>query len=443
MQFNRLTKARRRSVLQIMLNDEDTRLCQDIPDEQCQVVKGNRSKLILAQVASALSELMTNAKTVLPWLLQALGAPVWIIGWLVPVRESGSMLPQIILGAYVRRMPYRKNVWLWGAGLQALCLVLMALVAMVSSGWVAGSLLLALLAIMSVSRGLCSIAAKDVLGKTVPKRERGKVTGVGASWAGGIGLLFGLVLSRLNDIPLWGYATILLLAALVWGLGMLCYWAITEKAGATAGGVNGWRHAWSSMKLVREDANFGRFLVVRTLLLSTALVTPYYVLLAQAEDGRMQVLGWLVVAQGLAQFVSSWWWGRWADHSSKRVLQWAGVLASLLGLSVWLHLSLWPGTTFSGYFPLVIFILSVAHAGVRVGRKTYLVDLAGGNRRTDYVAVSNTLMGILLLFAGALSMLLALFSNFVVILVFSLLGLVGVWLAQGLPDVQESALQET
>lgn len=91
----------------------------------------------------------------------------------------------------------------------------------------------------------------------------------------------------------------------------------------------------------------------------------------------------------------------------------------------------------------MIFILSVAHAGVRVGRKTYLVDLAGGNRRTDYVAVSNTLMGILLLFAGALSMLLALFSNFVVILVFSLLGLVGVWLAQGLPDVQALTVQDT
>ncbi|MBU3824222.1 MAG: hypothetical protein H9917_05300 [Candidatus Oceanisphaera merdipullorum] len=45
-------------------------------------------------------------------------------------------------------------------------------------------------------------------------------------------------------------------------------------------------------------------------------------------------------------------------------------------------------------------------------------------------------MSILLLCVGALSMLLALFSNFVVILVFSLLGLVGVWLAQRLSDVQ-------
>ncbi|ART81013.1 MFS transporter [Oceanisphaera avium] len=418
-------------------SDEDARLCHDIPDADCQVVKGNRLKLILAQVAGALAELMTNAKTVLPWLLQALGAPMWIIGWLVPVRESGSMLPQIILGAYVRRRPYRKYVWLWGAGLQAACLVLMALVALLSSGWIAGSLVLGLLALMSIARGLCSISAKDVLGKTVPKRERGKVTGTGASWAGGIGLVFGLGLSRLEHIEAWGYALILLLAALVWGLGMLCYWAINEQAGACEGGVNGWQHAWQSMALINKDRYFGRFLLVRTLLLSTALVTPYYVLLAQAQDGRMQVLGWLVIAQGLAQFVSSWIWGRWADRSAKRVMQSAGFIASLLGLGVWLHLAIADGSAFNGYFALVVFILSIAHAGVRVGRKTYLVDLAGDNRRTDYVSLSNTLMGVLLLLAGALSMVLALFSNFVVIVVFSLLGLLGVWLAQGLPDVQQ------
>lgn len=422
---------------QILLADDDARLCKDIADADCHVVKGNRTKLILAQVASALAELMTNAKTVLPWLLQALGAPVWIIGWLVPVRESGSMLPQVVLGAYVRRMPYRKQVWLWGAAIQASCLVLMALVALLSSGWLAGSLVLGLLAIMSLARGLCSISAKDVLGKTVPKRERGKVTGTGASWAGGIGLIFGFILSRLDNIEAWGYALILMLAAGVWGLGMMCYGAIKEQAGATDGGVNGWQQAWKSMNLIRKDGYFARFLMVRTLLLSTALVTPYYVLLAQAEDGRMQVLGWLVIAQGLAQFVSSWLWGRWADHSAKKVMQGAGIIASVLGLGVWLHLSLGSGTPFTGYFALVIFILSVAHAGVRVGRKTYLVDLAGDNRRTDYVAVSNTLMGVLLLLAGGLSMLLALFSNLVVIVVFSLLGLIGVWLAQALPDVQQ------
>ncbi|WP_107851425.1 MFS transporter [Oceanimonas marisflavi] len=422
----------------LLNHDEDARVCKDIPDEACRQVAGNRRWLILAQLATALAELMVNAKTVLPWLLQAVGAPVWLIGWLVPIRESGSMLPQLFLGARVRQMPLRKGAWLWGAGLQAICLVLMALAALLGSGWFAGVLLLILLALMSLSRGLCSIAAKDVLGKTIPKNERGRVTGTGASLAGGVGLLFGLLLSVLGDLPLWGYVCILLAAALVWMLGMLCYRHIQEYPGATEGGVNGWRHALDSLKLVRSDAAFRRFLLVRTLLMSTALVTPYYVLLAREYNGGLQVLGGLVIAQGLAQFASSWVWGRLADVSSRRVMQLAGVIAALLGLVVWLHLGM-GGTAPAGYFAVVIFILSLAHAGVRVGRKTFLVDLAGGDKRTDYVAVSNTLMGILLLVAGALSMLLALLSGLAVILVFSVLTLLGVWLAQGLPDAQANS----
>lgn len=421
---------------ELLNNDEDARLCRDIPDEACRQVPGNRRLLVLSQLATALAELMVNAKTVLPWLFQAVGAPLWLIGWLVPVRESGSMLPQIILGAYVRQLPLRRRAWLWGAGLQAGCLVLMAAVALWLNGWLAGGLLLLLLILMSLARGLCSIAAKDVLGKTIPRRERGRVTGTGASLAGGLGLVFGLLLSRLEDIPPGGYAAILLAAALVWGMGMLCYGRIREQPGATEGGVNGWRHGLASLRLVREDPDFGCFLLVRTLLLSTALVTPYYVLLARDSDASLSVLGSLVIAQGLAQFASSWFWGRLADVSSRRVMQLAGLLAAGLGLAVWLHLGWLGGAPLPGYFALVIFVLSLAHAGVRVGRKTYLVDLAGGNRRTDYVSVSNTLMGLLLLVAGALSMLLALLSGLAVILVFSLLGLLGVWLAQGLPDVQ-------
>lgn len=45
----------------------------------------------------------------------------------------------------------------------------MASVAWLYSGWLAGVLLLGLLSLMSLARGLCSIASKDVLGKTVPK----------------------------------------------------------------------------------------------------------------------------------------------------------------------------------------------------------------------------------------------------------------------------------
>jgi len=82
------------------------------------------------------------------------------------------------------------------------------------------------------------------------------------------------------------------------------------------------------------------------------------------------------------------------------------------------------------------FLLSIAHQGVRIGRKTYVVNLGKGNQRTDYVAVSNTLIGVVLLllgFSGALTSFVGLSS---LILLLSLMGGVGMFMARCLPDVE-------
>ena len=49
----------------------------------------------------------------------------------------------------------------------------------------------------------------------------------------------------------------------------------------------------------------------------------------------------------------------------------------------------------------LMFLSAVAHHGARVGRKTYLVDMANQDNRAQLTAVSNTVMGVILL-AGIL-----------------------------------------
>ncbi len=87
------------------------------------------------------------------------------------------------------------------------------------------------------------------------------------------------------------------------------------------------------------------------------------------------------------------------------------------------------------FYPLAFFVLSIAHAGVRLGRKTYLVDMAGGNKRTDYTAVSNTVIGVLLLITGGLTAALSLISDVAVIIVLGLMGLAGTLCAVRLREV--------
>ena len=82
-------------------------------------------------------------------------------------------------------------------------------------------------------------------------------------------------------------------------------------------------------------------------------------------------------------------------------------------------------------------MLSIAHAGVRLGRKTYLVDMAGGNKRTDYTAVSNTVIGVLLLVTGGFTAAISMISDVAVILVLGLMGLAGMLSALRLEEVTE------
>jgi len=172
-------------------------------------------------------------------------------------------------------------------------------------------------------------------------------------------------------------------------------------------------------------------------MITSALVAPYYVTLAQrSSGGSTGVLGLLILAGGLASSLSAPTWGKMADRSSRRVLIWASSLAAGLGITVFvLERSLGDAVP-NWVYPFAFLLLGIAHAGVRLGRKTYLIDMAGGNKRTDYVAVGNTLIGVILLAAGAVTAALSFLSPEVLILGLAMISLIGVVSAIRLPEVQ-------
>lgn len=143
-----------------------------------------------------------------------------------------------------------------------------------------------------------------------------------------------------------------------------------------------------------------------------------------------------VASAGGAARLSGPFWGRFSDRSSRRVLIWTSALIALLGALVsaldW-GLRAVPDTLMAA----AIFLLVLLHQGVRLGRKTFLLDLASGNRRTDYVAVGNSLTGVLLLVIGGLGAALASWSIPLAIAVFSLMALTACALAVRFPEVED------
>jgi len=152
---------------------------------------------------------------------------------------------------------------------------------------------------------------------------------------------------------------------------------------------------------------------------------------------QASLLGSFIVAGGIASFVSAPVWGRFADASSRRVMMVATLVSGLTGVLVYCTVEFGAGiAAHRAFFPAAFFVLSVAHNGVRVGRKTYVVDMADGNKRTDYVAVSNTAIGLILLLAGLSGTLSGYLSLAEIVLLLSGLGLIGAVLCTRLREVE-------
>jgi hypothetical protein len=75
------------------------------------------------------------------------------------------------------------------------------------------------------------------------------------------------------------------------------------------------------------------------------------------------------------------------------------------------------------------------HGGVRLGRKVYLVDMASSDNRAAYVAVSNTIIGVLMLVGGVVGLLADFLGTTAIILLLGLLSLAAAIYIRKLPEV--------
>ncbi|MEZ9577946.1 MULTISPECIES: MFS transporter [unclassified Vibrio] len=426
------------TLYQRVSNEEDARACAGIPDSACSEVPGNFFKILIAQLSTKLADSFTSSKAVLPWLLASAGAPAFFTALLVPIRESGSLIPQLLLGGIVRQFQLRKQFYVIGSLLQGAAVALMAISALQLNGARLGWTVIVLLITFSLSRGLCSIANKDVQGKTIPKARRGRLGGLSASLSGIITLLVtGSMLAFQYD-SINFVATMLVIASLFWVFAAVSFGLIVEYEGATEGAGNGFKVALKNLNLLRSDNQFQRFVMVRALLMSSSLAAPFIVLLAPPHTDLGGVLLFVILA-GMANLISGWFWGLLADRSSRYVI----LLTAALSICIFLCTAIFQVTIESALssmtvlivYLLIYFLLAITHQGVRLGRKTYLIDMADGNQRTDYVSVSNTVIGLLLLVYGAISAIIAQWNLTAVIILFSVSSCAALIIALKLKEV--------
>ncbi|MEL6913996.1 MAG: MFS transporter [Pseudomonadota bacterium] len=396
---------------------------------------------LLSLTATKLADGLIDPKLVLSWLLSALGAPGAVIGALVPVREAGALLPQIALARVIQARRYRRAVWAAGSALQGLAALGMGLAAFLLEGAVAGWVILGCLALLACARAACSASYKDIAARTLEKGTRGTVSGTAGTAAAAVVFAFAAALATgLLPLSPATIAAALVIAGGLWLIGAGVFLRLDEPAAEPdAAGLN----TEDLARPLAEDPEFRAYLATRGLLIATALAPPFIVLLSAGEIGasgetgtELGNLGVLMIASALAAIASSYVWGRLSDASSRRTLAWSGALAAVaLGVAALLG---WGAQSVNAHLlAAVLFVAQIAYEGVRAGRKTHLTDMDTGNDKALYTALSNTLIGVLLLAGGLFGLLADAAGPGVVLAIFAAMAVLAAGVGLSLSEVQE------
>ena len=385
-----------------------------------------------------LAEKIISPNLTLPWIMSSLGASAGIIGALVPVKDAGSLLPQLAVSGKIRNFQIRKKFWVMAAMLQAVCWLAAGLLLLFTSVSFISIILLGLLAIFSIASGVASVAYKDVTAKTIPKKIRGQMLSYRATFGGVLGLIAGAVLIFVikENKNTAIYAYMFFTASLLWFLAALLFLAIQEEKEEAKQARNFFEEVKEGISLIKKDTGFRNFLFTRALLMAIPLLQPFYVLEAkQINTPHLNMLGYLIIINGLATVVSSPFWGKIADQSSTRLMRIASFISIAGGIYA-LGFYYFPQLGFFAFLP-VFFINGIAYSGARLSRKTYLVNYAPESDRPTYISVASTFIGLFTVLAATFGIVAEIFGLPVQILFFVGLLALAIFLSFKLPSVEE------
>ena len=390
-------------------------------------------------LGNKIADSLISPRLILPWLLNAMASPLWVVSLLVPIREAGALLPQLLIASFLRVKKIRKWIWFKACIVLTLCGALLIWLALFGQGMWGAVAVLSVLVVLSLARGVTSITSKDVMAKTINKHSRGHLMGWSTSIAGAITLLAGVVLIFLTDQPGRSVvAGLLLLATAGWGINIIFCAMLIEPESEIETATKEKSSLIRAWELLTADKQFFHFNISRSLLLSSALSLPYIAILGRTHSGaNLGGLGILVLISGVATMLASPFWGRYADRSSRNVMRDSGIIVAIVCLLITLfgHLPNYINSTVWPY-ALAYGAVVIGETGIGIGRKTYIVNMGDGESRALYIALSNTITGILVLLLGGSLALLTIWTGIDTVLFLLAVGcLVGAWSAQQLTNL--------
>ena len=374
------------------------------------------TRLLSISTLTQLADEIVSAKIVLPWILLSLNAPLWMLALIVPIKESGALLPQWSVQKILAAKFSTATIWRTGMAMQGAALFSIAagMWWLVAASFAAYLVLLAVV-VLSLGRALCSFTIKDIQAHNVEKGRRGKLIGAGGSAAGLVTILVALLLWQYSadsavvgsEIPEQTVLGLLVIAGcLCYGLGLWLSRSLSmpepivpepnTPSGRPVGSVPS-VPSLSLWQYVTHESDLRELIISRVLLMHGAIVLPLMVLLIAERYEGISSLALVMLASAIASFMSSYIWGWFSDYSARTTL---AIAAAGCMLSLGWLLTPW-GLAELYAAGAGFLLMNLCYSGIRTARKTYLIDMVSHPKRQRYVAAGNTLVGCVLLLLGS------------------------------------------
>lgn len=257
-----------------------------------------------------------------------------------------------------------------------------------SGSSVAAGLLMSL-AVLSVGRAFTSVFSKDIQAEYVAKRVRGRFTGLVSTVSGGLSIGFALLLitglfMENRSMVAWSFVFLcgVVACTLLLSFPLTCKREVEQQ------------QPTSLLAQFQENPLLTHMVLSRCLLLHAMLAIPFIGSSLGAEQGIN--IGWLILVSGIASLTASYIWGVFSD---REVIKTLALSASLCLVVLWILAvflqSLSQSMLLGGFY-----LLLVGYDGVRIGRKTLLLNATTDDNRLAFVGVGNTFVGVFLLVSG-------------------------------------------
>ncbi|MEA1927854.1 MAG: MFS transporter [Candidatus Auribacterota bacterium] len=342
----------------------------------------------------------TNVGTVLPVFLDNFTTSKILIGFssvlMGPLGGIGSALPQLITAHRIESRTRKKPFLVAAIVVRALCWAALALITYFFSlshpGFVVVSFLF-LITVFTFMGGVAAVPFFDIWGKAIPANLRGKFFGYRQLGGGVMAIAAGWIVKRiLGDSSIVfpdNYFFLFLLCFIFISISYMALGSLKEPIAEVHKYPLPFREFLKkSLRILKADHNFRRFIIVQIMMGSAGMALPFYVLYARnILKVELGMVGIFLSAQMAGGLISNIIWAHLSDlKGNKLIIVFTALISFLIPLLAMI-IPIASPAVFLVVFVAIGFFIN----GRSIGSTNFLLDIAPARDRPTYISIKGTL----------------------------------------------------